>query len=188
MKNFSSHPFIQRRSLYIKQNQALDVFRGYGLEVEERKTSSEDFTLSISVDRKALAPCLTVSRDPEPSWGNNSFLRVPFNYMKPEFDQGSSFLSEIATYLGLPNTSIYNLQECIQKLWKVFTSKEAFLVQTRVSMTENGTIKVHGAHCGFDDAAFRTSNRQGEIHMLRDKSEEVPEEVEAEKDGIIYVK
>lgn len=40
----------------------------------------------------------------------------------------------------------------------------------------------------FDDAAYRSTKRQEDIHRLRQKDQEVPEEVEAEKDGIVYVK
>jgi succinyl-CoA synthetase alpha subunit len=187
-KSVPSPSIGQRRSLYIKQHQALDILRENGLEVSEQKTSPGDFTLSISIDRTALAPCIAVSPDAEPKWTGDSFRRVPFNYMKPEFERDASFLSEIASYLGLPATSNDKLQGVIQKLWHIFTSKEAFILQTRLSMASSGTVVVRGARFGFDDAAFKTSRRQSDIHALREKSEEVPEEVEAEKDGIIYVK
>lgn len=50
------------------------------------------------------------------------------------------------------------------------------------------SLQVSGAKFGFDDAAYRSSGRQQEVHSLRSDAEEVPEEVEAEKDGIVYVK
>ena len=39
-----------------------------------------------------------------------------------------------------------------------------------------------------DDSSFRSSKRQADIHNLRQKEREQPEEVEAEKDGIVYVR
>lgn len=52
----------------------------------------------------------------------------------------------------------------------------------------DGKLEVYDARFGFDDAAYRSAGRQEEVHQLRDKEEEVPEEVVAEKDGIVYIK
>lgn len=58
----------------------------------------------------------------------------------------------------------------------------------QVGTTADGSFEVHGARFGFDDAAFRSSGRQKDIQALRNIAEEVREEVEAEKDGIVYIK
>ncbi|RMJ21098.1 Succinyl-CoA [Aspergillus sp. HF37] len=76
----------------------------------------------------------------------------------------------------------------IEVLWQTFTEKEAFSLETRVGSSSGGALEVRGARFGFDDAALKSSGRQESVHQLRDKESEVPEEVEAEKDGIVYVK
>jgi succinyl-CoA synthetase alpha subunit len=40
----------------------------------------------------------------------------------------------------------------------------------------------------FDDSAYKSGKRQEDIHRLRQKDSEDPQEVEAEKDGIVYVR
>src|SRR6202043_367521 len=45
-----------------------------------------------------------------------------------------------------------------------------------------------GARFGFDDAAFRSAERQVDIHGLRCVEDEMSEEAEAERDGIVYIK
>lgn len=62
------------------------------------------------------------------------------------------------------------------------------MLEMQVGTTADGSFEVHGARFGFDDAAFRSSGRQKDIQALRNIAEEVPEEVEAEKDGIVYIK
>lgn len=73
-------------------------------------------------------------------------------------------------------------------LWRIFRDREAYLLEVRVRQSEEGWLEVLNARFGFDDAAFRSAGRQESLHRLRRKEEEVSEEVEAEKDGIVYVK
>ncbi|KAK7757838.1 hypothetical protein SLS62_000216 [Diatrype stigma] len=69
----------------------------------------------------------------------------------------------------------------------LFFEKEAFLLETQI--VENGeNVEIVAARFGFDDAAFRSCGRQGDIQELRDTSSEEAAEVEAEKDGIVYIK
>ena len=52
----------------------------------------------------------------------------------------------------------------------------------------SGSLEVSNLDFTFDDAAFRSSNRQSDLHALRDTSLEDPVEVSAESDGIVYIK
>lgn len=113
--------------------------------------------------------------------------RFPFSYNLASFE-GHSVITEIASHLGLSTSAQGKLASLVQALWEIFKEKEAFVLETRIGLSAGGDLEVHGAHFGFDDAAYRSSGRQEDIHSLRNKAEEVPEEVEAEKDGIVYVK
>jgi succinyl-CoA synthetase alpha subunit len=108
--------------------------------------------------------------------------------VNPEFLQDKAIPAQLASFLGLPEAGHESLGQLIQKLWGIFKTKEAFVLETRASLSPEGVVEIHGARFGFDDAAFRSSGRQDEVHQLRDLSEEVAEEIEAEKHGIIYVK
>ena len=90
--------------------------------------------------------------------------------------------------LGLSETAHPQLVALTQGLWKIFREKEAFSLEVKVHPSADGKLEIYDARFGFDDAAYRSAGRQEEVHKLRNKEEEVPEEVVAEKDGIVYVK
>ncbi|KAJ5677147.1 uncharacterized protein N7477_002780 [Penicillium maclennaniae] len=173
----------QKRNLYIKQFQAFDILKQKSIPVNEAPLNS-DASISISVDRAALSPCIIAS--PSASQPDEA-RRFPFAYTQTSFDN-SPILADVSSYLGLPESAKGKLVDLVQALWEIFKEKEAFNLETRVGTSADGGLEVHAASFGFDDAAFRSSKRQKEIHSLRDFAEAVPEEVEAEKDGIVYVK
>lgn len=174
----------QKRSLYVKQFQAFDILKQKNIAVSE-EASDSDVSLSISVDRTALSPCIVAS--PSAEFDAAQTRKFPFSYTQDAF-HNSPLIAMAATHLGLPESAHGKLGGLVQALWEIFKEKEAFVLETRVGLVADGTLEVHGARFGFDDAAFRSSGRQEEIHRLRNTAEEVTEEVEAEKDGIVYVK
>ncbi|GAD98669.1 CoA-ligase [Paecilomyces variotii No. 5] len=185
-ENFSNR--TQRRNLYIKQHQAFDILKSESIPVHNTVDPDDEFTLSISVDRSALSPCIVASPTIDEDTSLALSRKFPFSYANPDFSADGSLIPSITSHLNLPDNARGGLQNLIEKLWRIFKDKEAFVLETRTSLTPRGRFDVHGAHFGFDDAAYRSSGRQEEIHNLRNKAEEVPEEVEAEKDGIVYVK
>ncbi|OOQ82686.1 CoA-ligase [Penicillium brasilianum] len=174
----------QKRNLYIKQFQAFDILKQKSIAVNET-VSSSDGSLSISVDRTSLSPCIVASpgTDFEPAQSR----KFPFSYNTASLED-QSVISEVASTLGLRVSAQGKLASLVQALWEIFKEKEAFVLETRIGFSAESKLEVHSAHFGFDDAAYRSSGRQEDIHSLRNKAEEVPEEVEAEKDGIVYVK
>ncbi|KAJ5578089.1 uncharacterized protein N7459_007053 [Penicillium hispanicum] len=168
----------QKRSLYIKQFQAFDILKQKNIPATEAASAS-DVSVSVSVDRTALSPCIVASRNADS--GVSQTRKFPFSYSQASFDNGA-IIADIASYLNLPNSSHSNLARLIQALWEIFKEKEAFVLETLVGTSAAGTLEVHAARFGFDDAAFRSSGRQKEIHSLRNTADGVSEEVEAEKD------
>lgn len=181
-------PQTQRRSIYIKQQQAFDLLEGEKAKTQERAVSPGDINIAISVDRTSLQPCLTVSTANAPE---GPFLRLPFDFenkMSPRMGTKTVELAdETISFLRLPFAFHEPMLKYIRKLWPIFGKKEAFLLNTRVSIT-NVEVVVHEARFGLDDAAFRTSGRQRDVQGLRNFREEVPEEVKAERLGATYVK
>lgn len=174
----------QKRSLYVKQFQAFDILKQKNIAVSEAASDS-DVSVSVSVDRTALSPCIIAS--PSAEFAAAQTRKFPFSYTQETF-HNSPLVTTVVSHLGLPESAHGELAKLVQALWEIFKEKEAFLLETRVCFAADGRLEVRGTRFGFDDAAFRSSGRQEEIHSLRDTAEEVPEEVEAEKDGIVYVK
>ncbi|PWY83095.1 succinyl-CoA synthetase subunit alpha [Aspergillus sclerotioniger CBS 115572] len=174
----------QTRSLFVKRFQALEMIKEKSIPVNEAATSESDIFLSLTIDRTALSPCILAS----PSAGFEPDLtgRFPFAYEGTEFSREHPLIETVASHLQLPTTAHDNLAQIFQGLWQIFTEKEAYLLEVRANTTD--TFEVRDARFGFDDAAFRSSGRQAEVQQLRNPVEEVAEEVEAERNGIFYIK
>ncbi|PWY89800.1 CoA-ligase, partial [Aspergillus heteromorphus CBS 117.55] len=174
----------QTRGLYVKPFQALDMLREKSIRVNEAATSDSDFFLSLTVDRAALSPCILASASA--GFESAQTGRFPFAYAGTDFSSAHPLVAAVAAHLQLPATAHESLAELVQGLWRIFTEKEAYLLEVRANAT--AALEVREARFGFDDAAFRSSGRQEAVQRLRNPAEEVAEEVEAEKDGIVYVK
>lgn len=179
-----SSPQVQKRSLYIRENLALDLLRERGINASEYSGKGRRRMLAVAVNRDTRSPCIIASPaiDQEnPHIGAKNF---PFDYralLEP------SQILEIAKHLQLEGSSKESLPKLINGLIDLYMKKEAFLLETLV-VERLGDLKVVGAHFSFDDAAYRSTKRQGDIHALRQIEDEDSHEVEAEKDGIVYIK
>ncbi|PYI12539.1 succinyl-CoA synthetase subunit alpha [Aspergillus sclerotiicarbonarius CBS 121057] len=172
----------QTRSLYVKPIQALDMLREKSIPVNEAAVS--DVFLSLTIDRTALSPCVLASTSA--GFDLDQTGRFPFAYEGTDFGRDHPLVETVAAHLQLPATAHDNLALLLQGLWQIFKEKEAYILEVRASIIKK--FEVRDARFGFDDAAFRSSGRQEEVHQLRNPAEEVTEEVEAEKDGIVYIK
>jgi succinyl-CoA synthetase alpha subunit len=140
--------------------------------------------LAVAVDRTNLSPCIIASPATDQRQPHAEAKKFPFNY-RNGFDD--SLAPAIAEHLQLGQSSNDSLPKLMNSLVDLYMKKEAFLLET--SFVERlGELKVVGANFGFDDAAFRSTKRQADVHALRRIEDEDVQEVEAEKDGIVYIK
>ncbi|KAE8145812.1 putative succinyl-CoA synthetase subunit alpha [Aspergillus avenaceus] len=180
-------PMNQSRLLFVKQFQAVDMLREKSIPVHEKAPSETDAFLCLTVNRTTLSPCILAS--PAADFAPSGTRRFPFAYTTADFRSGKDqIIHSIASHLQIPKTVQKNLAELVEALWQIFKEKEAYLLEVRIGLSPEGSLEARGARFGFDDAALRSSGRQGNVHQLRNPAEEVHEEVEAEKDGIVYVK
>jgi succinyl-CoA synthetase alpha subunit len=176
-------PTQQKRSIYLHQDDSFDLLRERGIKVSEDPGNRRRRLLAIGIDRENLSPCVIASASVNPSHLHSYAEKFPFDYRT---GPDSSQLSAIASLLDLePSTE--PLSNLIGSLISLYNSKEAFLLETTF-IEEADTFKIVTANFSFDDAAFRSTKRQSEIHALRRTSLEDPHELEAEKDGIVYIK
>ncbi|PGG95172.1 hypothetical protein AJ79_10211 [Helicocarpus griseus UAMH5409] len=177
----------QRRNLYLKQSQSFDLLKDSGVAAGETKEAG-DFFFGISIDRQTHSPCIVASPTTDPAVQLALTRKYPFNYGSTQFTADGANIKEVASYIGLGDSALAPLAKLAQNLLDIFMTKEAFVLETKVLVASDGRFQINGARFGFDDAAYKSSKRQEDIHALRNKAEEAPEEVEAEKDGIVYVK
>ncbi|KAG9240481.1 succinyl-CoA synthetase-like protein [Calycina marina] len=174
----------QKCTLYIKKDLALDLLRERGFNAGEYSGKGRKRVLGIAVDRSTLSPCIIASPTITLDDPLVEVKKFPFDYRKG-FDMIR--LPAISEHLQLGNSTKDSLSKLINGLLDIYMKKEAFLLETTF-VERLGELNVVGANFGFDDAAFRSTKRQGDIHALRRIEDEDPQEVEAEKDGIVYIK
>ncbi|KUJ20230.1 succinyl-CoA ligase alpha-chain [Mollisia scopiformis] len=174
----------QRRNLYIHEDQALDLLRERGINASVYSGRGRKRMLGVAVDRANLSPCVIASPATDPDQPHIEVKKFPFDYRK---GLDPIRVAAIAQHLQLGESSKDSLPKLIDALIDLYMKKEAFQLET-MFVERLGELKVVGANFGFDDAAFRSTKRQQDVHALRRIKDEDPQEVEAEKDGIVYIK
>lgn len=146
---------------------------------------SRDYFLTLTVDRTNYTPCIVTSHS---IGGESPHLHAKTYPLELDKVENESTLSSIATDLNCKEELLDALSLLLSALIDIFFGKEASSLSTRVSRNQQGELVVARAEFTFDDAAFRNVKRNADLQEMRDTSNEVPEEVEAEKDGIVYIK
>lgn len=146
---------------------------------------SRDYFLTLAVDRTNYTPCIVTSFS---IGGESPHLHAKTYPLALDQVETESMLSSIATDFNCKDESLDSLSLLLSSLIDIFFGKEASYLSTRISRNQQGELAVARAEFSFDDAAFRGGKRNADIQEMRDTSNEVPEEVEAEKDGIVYIK
>lgn len=175
----------QRRSIYLAEDRCFDLLRQEsGINAGEYSGKGERRYLAIGIDRSKRSPCIIASPSIDPNSMQQHIRRFPFDYRAGV--KGLE-VDRIASHLGVSWSTVESLREVIKGLVSLFYSKEAFLLETSI-VERLGGVKIVNANFGFDDAAFRSNRRQEDIQALRDTGGEDPAELEAEANGIVYIK
>ncbi|KAI9804277.1 MAG: hypothetical protein M1833_007084 [Piccolia ochrophora] len=176
----------QRRNFYLEGNHAVNLLKESDVCIDPSTAAVGTLIrIAVSVDRSTLQPRVVIDAGGD----KPDFLRsFPFDYRQGlKEDTLTSITQQLQQDLEI-RVARKQLATFLLALIRIFTSKEAFLVQTHVAISKSGEIAVRKARFGFDDAAFKIGKRHEEVHRLRNMNDEVPQEVEAEADGIVYVK
>lgn len=178
----------QQRSLIIKPHQSFELLKERGIKVsDEASASGEGKMLAISIDRSRRMPCVVASPTSDPAKVFGQSRRFPFEYGSNDAT-ADEMVDRVAERLQVSDQAKPALKKLIEQLVDLYMKKEAAVLRTTIDVTESGEVTVNGAQFRFDDAAFRSSKRQKDIHDLRDIEAEVKEEVAAEKEGMAYVR
>jgi succinyl-CoA synthetase beta subunit len=152
--------------------------------VEEAVVDAEDWSLDIKVDRERYQAILQLDRPAgQDSRGGPTRQIYPLSALKGVDDATHT---KIATQLGAVGGQKKELRRTIDKMYGLFFSKDAITLQSTLSLSRGSdSLWCSGGRLTVDDAA---SKRQEELFSQRDVGAEVPEELEAEKYSLVYVK
>ncbi|KAH6695027.1 succinyl-CoA synthetase-like protein [Plectosphaerella plurivora] len=152
--------------------------------VEEAVTDANEWSLEIRLDREKYQAVLHLSQPFVLGSSEGTAHRAyPLSVLNG-VDNTSH--AGIATQLGVQGAQSEELKQTISKIFSLFLEKDALTLEATVSTSRSGTgVWCSSGRLTVDDAA---SKRQQELFSQRDTDAEVPEEVEAEKYSLVYVK
>ena len=189
----AQHQAQQRRTLLIRPDQAPGPLESYlkdapNVSLVSSPAPENAFYIGLTVDRSERSPCIRTSPVTDVTQFREKAIRFPFDQRYPPPD---NLVADAVAHTGAPAAAQENLKSLVKALAKMYTDKEAVTLSGSLSADPaTGSISLHQPSLvfQFDDSAFKSCRRQEDIHSLRQKATEVPEEVEAEKDGIVFVK
>lgn len=184
----------QSRSLFIDEALRPVPLEPYissidGLSLSKDQAPKDGHYLGIIVDRTERSPCIVAAPTAEVSSIEKRVKRFPYDWQQ---GPSESLINEAIDHLQLgsaPITAKRQARSLITNLSKMYKEKEGTILSGCVSVDDSGNLKLHqpSVTLMFDDSAYRSNKRQEDVHKLRQKDKEDPAEVEAEKDGIVFV-
>ncbi|KAJ5322387.1 succinate-CoA ligase [Penicillium brevicompactum] len=157
--------------------------------VAEHLAFDSEYYIAITIDRENYAPAVIVSKqggvDIEDAAHNdsNAILRFPL-----EYDQGvtDEIAKEISQSLGLTEKPAESLTDMLKKLYNLFTSHDATLLEINpLVRTPNDEFVCLDSKFTFDNAA---APRQPNVSAMQDKEQDSTGEQNAQKHGLVYVR
>lgn len=159
------------------------------LYVAEAATYDSQWYLAMTIDRENYQPAIIVSKeggvelDVLISERPDSLFTFGFG-----ISEGitNALVQDIQQRLGTTDQETATLTHILTQLYSIFRDREATHLEINpLGRSLDGSFTSLNANFTFDKAA---EHRQEEVSALRDKAQEVPDEVEAEKHGLVYVR
>ncbi|KAF2086601.1 succinate-CoA ligase [Saccharata proteae CBS 121410] len=157
--------------------------------IVERKFARREFYLAVLMDRASQGPVIVAS-----SQGGMDIETVaketPEAIITTKVDIHKGVTDEmardIATKLGFSEQCIEDAKDTIQKLYKVFSEKDATQIEINpLSETTDHQVLAMDAKLNFDDNA---EFRQKDVFEWRDTTQEDADEVKAGENGLNFIK
>ncbi|ODA79258.1 hypothetical protein RJ55_04851 [Drechmeria coniospora] len=159
------------------------------LYVTQSVEAASEWYLAMAIDRESCSPTIAISkkggrdidviaRDHPPT-----LFAFPFQLSR---GLTAEVLSSIASELSLSSRERRHLERILQAMHGIFSRRDATLLEINpLVRTADERFLCVDANFTFDGAA---AGRQAELSALRDGSQEVADELEAERHGLVYVK
>ncbi|KAL7783621.1 hypothetical protein V8C37DRAFT_413667 [Trichoderma ceciliae] len=158
--------------------------------VSESTEHQERWYLAVAINRENYCPVVIISKhndnagtEGEPIQ-NNPEQNFSFTF---GFSQGitEDLIWQISEVLGVAGERT-NLDDILTKMYRIFREKDVTLLEINsLARLKNGRFTCLDAKLVLDDDAAK---RQPDVFRLRDTSQEVDDEVKAERHGLVYIK
>lgn len=157
--------------------------------IVERRDAKTEAYLAFLLDRASQTPMIVASSqggmDIEGVAAKDPNAIKTFSVPLKE-GVSDKLAAEVASVLGFSQEAQAEAAKTVQNLYKVFTERDCTQVEINpLSESTDGKVLAMDAKLGFDDNA---SFRQQEVFSWRDTTQEDPQEAEAAKYGLNFIK
>ncbi|RSL69903.1 hypothetical protein CEP53_002026 [Fusarium sp. AF-6] len=155
------------------------------LYIEEAVRVDKEWHIAMTIDRENYCPVIRLKHlESTPSHAEKKSSQYSFVF---SLTNGitDNIIADISKTLELSETKTETLGKILQGMFLIFSEKEAINLETHLLSTSDGQLICSDSGFFFDDAAQK---RQPDLFALRDSAQEIREEVEAEKYGLVYVR
>lgn len=157
------------------------------LYISQPATYDEVWYLAMTIDRETYQPVIIVSKH-----GGQDIRAIaqqhPASIRTYHFSLTAgvpaSLTERIAADLGVADAAT-SLGATLAALHRIFREKEGMLLEVRSLARSGDRFTCLDSRFAFDDDAHK---RQADLFALRDTEQEVRDEVEAERHGLVYVR
>ncbi|KAF4982096.1 hypothetical protein FZEAL_2202 [Fusarium zealandicum] len=158
------------------------------LYVEESIQFDRKWHVSMAVDRENYCPVVRIQEIKTTSENSSTeekhIRKHCFNFSLTEGIPQNAVI-DISEKLNLSKEVSQGFGRVLQGLFKIFSEKEAISIEVDMLNTVDEQLICADSVFLFDDAAQK---RQPDLFALRQSDQEVQEEVEAERHGLVYVR
>lgn len=168
---------------------ATQIAKGHNGEfyVSEAAPDGQTWYLAMTIDRENYCPAVLVSKH-----GGDDIQTIASEHPETisKFDFGltegvsEDLVAAVAGAMQIQDRQ--NIKDVLRSMHGIFASKDATMLEiTSLARGKNGKFVAVDSNFTFDDDAGK---RQQDLFELRDKEQEIRDEVEAEKHGLVYIR
>lgn len=157
--------------------------------VVEQLKAGHPVYLAITTDRTKACPVLVMSKGGDTDFEALTAARNPKLLVKAPLDYAKGVTAEVVSTICEPfelHADSEHLTALLHNLFTFFKERDATRIEINPLLRESTTGRLVCANpkVSIDNAA---SKRQAQIFDLRDRSQEMAVELEAEKHGLVYI-
>lgn len=175
-------PFVQKRTFFVSIQGGLEICHEIQPPVQQN-VAGEQTKLIIAFDRTLRSPAMLVQRQP-----NGEIHSFQLDYREPRSVKNQKNITEAAQKISRQPRVATDMEKLILRMYEeVYIKDEALMLEMTITEGSVGWT-ITDTNFAFDDATKRAETQQARLESFREVNKEDPAAIQAQKDGIVYVR
>jgi succinyl-CoA synthetase alpha subunit len=179
-KNTST--FVQKRTFFISDRGGLKICHETQPPVQQ-VAADERMKLTIAFNRTSRTPVILVQQQP-----NGEVYSFQLDYRDPRSVKNQKSITEAAQQISRHPSVAADIEKLILRMYEeVYIKDEALMLEMTIAEGPEGWT-ITDTNFAFDDATKRAESQQTRLESFREVDKEDPAALQAQKNGIVYVR